>query len=151
MKNDTFSFWWSASATVSPISTKLYIFFRLLNTGENDHPPMFHTATVRLKRLEPGLLYNTTLRSIEIFPQCLLSQIYFYHYSRTQSGAVLHSMTNKMLYLQSACLIIRPYTLKNLKWTGMANAILSENICDLLLVWNVFSTLTKEGNFTLIG
>ncbi len=34
-----------------------------------------------------------------------------------------------------------PYTLKNFKLNRNGNSILSEKICDLLLVWNVFSIL----------
>ncbi len=44
---------------VCPISTKLY-----------HHPTMFYTATVRPKRMEPGLLYNTSLMTDPI-------QLYF--------------------------------------------------------------------------
>ncbi len=32
----------------------------LAYTGENHHPAIFHTDTFRPKRLEPGLLYNTS-------------------------------------------------------------------------------------------
>ena len=31
------------------------------------YPAMFHTATVRPKRLEPGLLYNTSLNTLVAF------------------------------------------------------------------------------------
>ncbi len=34
---------------------------RPLFTGENHHPAMFHTATVGPIRMEPGILYNTSL------------------------------------------------------------------------------------------
>ncbi len=44
------------------------MFFQLrpLYTGENHHPAMFHTATVGPKRMEPGILYNTSLRMSQL-------------------------------------------------------------------------------------
>ena len=54
MENGTFSFWCSASATVTLIST-------------NHHPAMFHSATVRPKRLEPGIVQYSAGQKFRTF------------------------------------------------------------------------------------